>query len=107
MPRTFQVEFKLKRNLTDKEIINFFVNQFNYKFLRKSENALVFENGNKLLTYLGLTNWKILYRTIYVKQIDNKLVITYNFSWLSNVMSLGWSASGEIQEIRNKLNHLN
>ncbi len=107
MPRTFQVEFKLKRKLTDKEIIDFFVNQFNYKFLKRSGNTLVFENGNKLLTYAGLTNWKILYRVIYVEQIDNKLVINYNFSWLSNVMSVGWSASGEIQEIRNKLNHLN
>ena len=106
MPRIVQVEFKVRRKLSDDELINFFSGELKYKYLGKSGDALIFEKGSKLLTYLGLTNWNILYRKVFVKNYTDKINITYNFSWLSNVISLGWAASGELNKIKDRLNHL-
>ncbi|MGC8757923.1 MAG: hypothetical protein ACP5QX_05690 [Caldisericaceae bacterium] len=76
-----------------------------YKLLAQNDEKLVFEKGSKIFTYVGLVNWSLLYRKVDVEISSGKgeVVLTYCFSWLTNIGVLIKSAMPEIKVIQGKL----
>lgn len=69
------------------------------------DEKMIFEKGSKFATYLGLVNWDIVYRRVEVKieRNDGKIVMSYFFSWLTNIGFLIRAAMSEIAYLKKEL----
>jgi len=68
-----------------------------YRFVKNEHNGSWWEKGNKIATFIGLVNWNLLYRKVFVEEVDrNKVRFIYHFSWLTNVGVLISAARGEL-----------
>jgi len=85
---------------------NVFIN-LGYRVLREGENSLLFERGSKLATYIGLTSWDLVYRTVELNMHseEDKIIldITFAFSWLVNIASLRKAVMPELRKIEQSL----
>ncbi|KHO61417.1 hypothetical protein THYS13_18250 [Thermoanaerobacter sp. YS13] len=85
------------RNEGLKGVRRVFSEKLGYRFLNDTEKGCWWEKGSKMATFIGLVNWKFLYRRVFVEQIaQDKVKFTYYFSWLTNVGVLMSAAREEL-----------
>ncbi|MEM3509574.1 MAG: hypothetical protein QW076_03290 [Candidatus Anstonellales archaeon] len=77
----------------------------NYRLVAEGNDEFIFEKGNKLFTYVGLTNWEYVFRRVVVdvNRERNELRLIYNFSWLTNIGVLLRAAMPEIIFLKKSL----
>ena len=102
--RNFVVSYEIRKQPKEEiaAIVREAFTTLGYKMLPSNDDNIVFEKGNKVLTYIGFTNWDYVYRTVEASIRDGRIILTYQFSWLTNIGVLVRSASPELKILQNK-----
>ncbi|WP_428086157.1 hypothetical protein [Caldisericum sp.] len=102
--RNFVIALNLDRSNIDKveEKLNDFFVSNGYKPIGYADKGLIFQKGNRIFTYAGLTNWNYVFRIVNVDIVNEKreILLTYYFSWWTNIGILVRAAIPEVKELQ-------
>ncbi len=106
-PRKFILSFPNNSQETIGKIDKFYTESGYLRVDPQKPGEILYTKGKKWATYLGLVNWDLIFRTVKVELLpnENKVRLTYLFSWLTNIGVLLRSSGPELTSLKSCLDN--